>query len=961
MNQISTEETVHLEQFLSSNLNIDADNLLEIRTFKNAKPYKIMFCSSVKQTIDFINGLEDKVDIYYGMASRRDTTSGTKQNCRLLNCLFLDIDCGNDGHKKASLFPDIETALNFIENLTFPQPSIIVNSGHGLHLYWRLKNEINLDSKSVTELEGLMKEMAVIFGADSTQDVSRVFRLPFTNNCKETDVRRCEIIKTDYDLKYDIDYLRSNELFKLQLNKIKAVKNSQHNYYEGLFGIINSWDTDDRSRIDQSLITFLINAGYKDQEIELIFENFLTTGKYKENNSTAYLTHSIAKARQNKEQIYIKEERSIMNKEQDYFKCVGSGSEIGYYEKNKDGEYIRLNNFIVQLNYRVTKVRNDEIESFYPGEVLIENNKYPFKKVNTVQLTDSNSFKKFVHNQCGTKIFINSPASVMRAIMHFNKDIPEYNECAFGFNKDLDEYVTGTHVIRKNGIDERYTPIKYSEVWGNNSLGFKYLDHDEIQNLILDLINIYIPIQELEVTLIALAFALYPFIYPYLKDEYPNKFYLMLCGTSGSGKSTLAKLLQNIFGTFNNLFSWTSTDTSIAIVGSSFKDALFVIDDLKATNFRHEKDISRAMGIIQNYSDGNSRNRGRSDMSLNDIRVIEGQLLLTGEDLIFTESSTISRGIIVGVNSKPMDYDKFSKMEELTKKISGITPFLIQSLMNNHTKESIVKIFRECRKEITNFNLMDFGISNDNYSRSINNAAALYTSWKVFSNILLFPVIGEKYHDVFPKLLKDVLFNNLKRVNTYRQDKLFENLLWESIQNRKLKLREYNLSGTEINEYAKNETVGSFMITKEKSVELVLSLKTALREIKRFAPELNITVETLMNKLITEKKIHATESNKHRLAGHSINGVKWVGEIPKSIFDIDQNDPVEQINEILEQENQKEWIEDLFNDDLLTTEKMEPGNVEECPVFNINENQKEIKKKQSIEPERVPLNLRRSS
>ena len=322
--------------------------------------------------------------------------------------------------------------------------------------------------------------------------------------------------------------------------------------------------------------------------------------------------------------------------------------------------------------------------------------------------------------------------------------------------------------------------------------------------------------------------------------------------------------------------------------------------------------------------------------------------------MIFTESSTLARGLIVDVNPKPMDYDKFSKLEELSKKISGITPFLIQSLMNDYSKESIIEIFKRCRKEVTNFNLMEFGISIDNYSRSINNAAALFTSWKIFSNILFNQeAVGEKYQEIFPKLLKNALLKNLSRVNTYRQDRLFEYLLWESIQNRKLKLKQYDSSGAEINEYGKRETVGAYTITRDKNIEVVISLKSALRDIKRIAPELNITEETLINKLVSEKKIYTNNAHKHRVAGHNINGVLWVGEIPKSVFDINENDPVELTNEILEEENKRKTIQESLVQPVITTEKLEVVDCD-CPVYDLNELQKEVdenKKKQY--PEQV--------
>ena len=180
-----------------------------------------------------------------------------------------------------------------------------------------------------------------------------------------------------------------------------------------------------------------------------------------------------------------------------------------------------------------------------------------------------------------------------------------------------------------------------------------------------------------------ISYSLYPVLYPLLKDKNPNKFYLMLKGPSGSGKSQMSKWMQSFYGDFHSLFSWTSTDTSINVTGTAFKDALFAVDDLKQQNFRCENDIKRIQGLIQNYSDGSSRQRSRVDLTLRDERTIKGHLLISAEDLVFAESSTIVRGIIVNVESKPCKKEEISEIDDMAKDFQSFTPYLIQHILKN--------------------------------------------------------------------------------------------------------------------------------------------------------------------------------------------------------------------------------------------------------------------------------------
>lgn len=70
-------------------------------------------------------------NIYFGVAARRDSTSGKAENCASLSVLFADIDF--------KAFQDGEAgARQALARFPLP-PSIVIATGGGLHVYWILE------------------------------------------------------------------------------------------------------------------------------------------------------------------------------------------------------------------------------------------------------------------------------------------------------------------------------------------------------------------------------------------------------------------------------------------------------------------------------------------------------------------------------------------------------------------------------------------------------------------------------------------------------------------------------------------------------------------------------------------------------------------------------------------------------------------------------------------------------
>jgi len=119
-------------------------------------------------------------NIFWGVATRVDGDM-TKEGIVEIPCLWVEIDLTD---KKGADIPEDEKKEILRQLNDFPlKPTFVINSGGGLHVYWKLKTPL---SKSEIPLaENLLKKLAFYFGADkSSTDASHNLRLPGTLNIK---------------------------------------------------------------------------------------------------------------------------------------------------------------------------------------------------------------------------------------------------------------------------------------------------------------------------------------------------------------------------------------------------------------------------------------------------------------------------------------------------------------------------------------------------------------------------------------------------------------------------------------------------------------------------------------------------------------------------------------------------------------------------------------------------------
>lgn len=162
-----------------------AEGLLELRSLPLENPRTNMD-SYVSRT--FLSTLDTRRRVrfcrqhinrntYFG-CSTRDGHGGETKNLVSLPMLYVDIDF--------KMTP-LEVFKKNFEGFSI-QPTACVNSGWGLHLYWKLREALTKDD--IPALEDMNKRIASHLGGDmGSTDAARVLRVPGTWNTKYSPVR----------------------------------------------------------------------------------------------------------------------------------------------------------------------------------------------------------------------------------------------------------------------------------------------------------------------------------------------------------------------------------------------------------------------------------------------------------------------------------------------------------------------------------------------------------------------------------------------------------------------------------------------------------------------------------------------------------------------------------------------------------------------------------------------------
>lgn len=180
----------------------DLDGYLQLAKIEAGKlKGQYMTRQTVAELLDKARGLVD----VYATPNSFYLPKRASQNIRHFRSLFIDLDL--DAYGKAET---VYQVILMAEAETIPEPTMIIDSGRGVHLYWRIEHAPVGAAWTWQELEDYLYKQLRHLGADpKATDAARLLRLPGTINSRNGAM--CHIIK-ETDHTYSMYELREQFL-----------------------------------------------------------------------------------------------------------------------------------------------------------------------------------------------------------------------------------------------------------------------------------------------------------------------------------------------------------------------------------------------------------------------------------------------------------------------------------------------------------------------------------------------------------------------------------------------------------------------------------------------------------------------------------------------------------------------------------------------------------------------------
>lgn len=192
---------------------------------------------------EIANLLTEKYETYFACAKYDNDQDGrTQKNSTYFKSFWIDIDCGVDKDISGKGYLDQATGLTelkkFCEAINLPLPTV-VNSGRGIHAYWRLAETISrAEWKPVADrFKALCEEHKFRADPSRTAESASILRVPETLNFKQDPPLPVAILQladeTPYeDIKAAIGVLIAPDYIPRQLSAVTqaAMSNRQSRF-----------------------------------------------------------------------------------------------------------------------------------------------------------------------------------------------------------------------------------------------------------------------------------------------------------------------------------------------------------------------------------------------------------------------------------------------------------------------------------------------------------------------------------------------------------------------------------------------------------------------------------------------------------------------------------------------------------------------------------------------------------
>lgn len=193
-------------EFLSSVWNADAlgtlSNIHFIATPSEGKGMRHIPVPSVAAAVKVADKLtSEKRDVYFACGEYRSDKNRKGKNSIGACSFWLDIDCGQTKYEKGQGYltqkKAVQALMGFYASLNLPKPSILVDSGYGVHVYWVLQELVSADlwRQSAGKLKALSSKLGLRTDPSRTGDIASVMRVPGTLNFKDPNEPKDVIVR----------------------------------------------------------------------------------------------------------------------------------------------------------------------------------------------------------------------------------------------------------------------------------------------------------------------------------------------------------------------------------------------------------------------------------------------------------------------------------------------------------------------------------------------------------------------------------------------------------------------------------------------------------------------------------------------------------------------------------------------------------------------------------------------
>ena len=174
-------------QFLSTVLGDDGFYCIYAIRKKDGKHVQKFYSSIDSINDSALNFDHEGYDAYFGLGTFVEDTNRKAENVSQMRAFFLDIDCG-EGKPYPDKAHGIHALQGFCKELSLPIPTLTVDSGRGLHVYWALAEPCTKQAwlPIASQLKMACVENGFEVDPAVTSDMARILRVPGTHNFKST-------------------------------------------------------------------------------------------------------------------------------------------------------------------------------------------------------------------------------------------------------------------------------------------------------------------------------------------------------------------------------------------------------------------------------------------------------------------------------------------------------------------------------------------------------------------------------------------------------------------------------------------------------------------------------------------------------------------------------------------------------------------------------------------------------